>query len=79
MRETMLAGSVYGTEDGEALGLAHYAVGESEAMQLARNAARKISGNAQFVNYLMVKAIPPVGDMSRDGGPLTESLAAAMS
>ena len=79
MREMMLTGRVYGAEDGEALGLAHYAVGEGQAMQLARDLARKISDNAQFANYLMIQAIPRISDMSRGEGLFTESLAAAIS
>lgn len=79
MREMMLTGRVRGAEDGEVLGLTHCAVDENEAMQLARNAARKILGNAQFANYPMIKAIPWISDMSRDGVRFTESLAAAMS
>lgn len=75
----MLTGRVCGAEDGGALGLAHYAVGENKAIQLARNAARRISCNAQFANYLMIQAIPRISDMSRDGGLFTERFAAAMS
>ena len=47
-------------------------------MRLARNAARKISDNARFVNYMMIQAIPRISNMSREGGLFTESLAAAM-
>ena len=79
MREMMLTGRRYGAEEGLALGLAHYSVGEDEALPLARKLARKIADNAPFSNYLMIEAISRIGDMSRADGLFTESLAAAMS
>lgn len=79
MREMMLTGRSYGAEEGQTLGLAHYAVGEGEALPLARKLARRIADNAPFSNYLMIQAISRIGDMSRSDGLFTESLAAAMS
>lgn len=79
MREMMLTGRSYGSEDGVNLGLAHYAVDEGEALPLAKKLARKIADNAPFSNYLMIQALPRINDMSRSDGLFTESLAAAMS
>lgn len=79
MREMMLTGRNYGAEEGVQLGLAHYAVGEGEALPLARKLARKIADNAPFSNYLMIQALPRIGNMSQADGFFTESLAAAMS
>lgn len=79
MREMMLTGRNYGAEDGLAMGLAHYSVGEGEGMDLARKLARKIADNAPFSNYLMIQALPRINDMSRTDGFFAESLAAAMS
>jgi enoyl-CoA hydratase/carnithine racemase len=79
MREMMLTGRSYGATEALALGLAHYAVGEGEALPLARKLARGIADNASFSNYLMIQAIGRIGDMSRSDGLFTESLAAAMS
>lgn len=79
MREMMLTGRNYGAEDGLAMGLAHYSVGDGEALPLARKLARKIADNAPFSNYLMIQAISRISDMSRSDGLFTESLAAAMS
>lgn len=79
MREMMLAGRVCGAENGEALVPAHCAAGENDALQLTRNADRKISGIARFAACLMIQALPRTGDVSRDGGPFTEGCAAAMS
>jgi len=79
MREMMLTGRSYGAEDGLALGLAHYSVGEGESLPLALKLARKIADNAPFSNYLMIQAIGRIGDMSRSDGLFAESIAAAMS
>lgn len=79
MREMMLTGRKYDSVVGERLGLAHYAVGEGEAMALAQKLARKIADNAPFSNYLMIQAIPRINDMSHGDGLFTESLAASMS
>ena len=79
MREMMLTGRSYGAGDGLAMGLAHYSVGEGEALPLARDLARRIADNAPFSNYLMIQAIARIGDMSRADGLFTESLSAALS
>ncbi len=79
MREMMLTGRSYGSEEGLQLGLTHYAVGEGEALPLAKKLARKIADNAPFSNYLMIQALPRINDMSRADGLFAESLAAAMS
>ena len=79
MREMMLTGRSYGAEEGLALGLCHYSVGEGEALPKAIELAKRIAGNAPFSNYLMIQALPRIADMSRNDGLFTESLAAAMS
>jgi enoyl-CoA hydratase/carnithine racemase len=79
MTEMMLTGRKYGADEGLALGLAHYTVGEGEAMTLARTLAGKIARNAPLSNYLMIQSIARVCDMSQADGLFTESLAAALS
>lgn len=79
MREMMLTGRTYGAEEGLALGMAHYSVGEGEARSMAMELARRIADNAPFSNYLMIQSLSRIGDMSRADGLFTESLAAAMS
>lgn len=79
MREMMLTGRSYGIDDAVPLGLAHYAVGDGEALKLAHELARRIADNAPFSNYLMMQALPRIADMSRADGAFAESLAAAMS
>ena len=79
MCEMMLTGRKYGAEEGLALGLAHYAVAEGEALPLARKLAVQIAQNASLSNYMMIQAIARISDMSRADGLFTESLAAAIS
>jgi len=79
MREMMLTGRSYNSDEGLDLGLCHYSVGEGEGMDLARKLARKIADNAPFSNYLMIQTLSRVGDMSRADGLFTESLAASMA
>ena len=79
MREMMLTGRNYSAEEGLALGMAHYNVGEGEGLPMAQELARKIADNAPFSNYLMIQALPRIGDMARTDGFFAESLAAAMS
>jgi enoyl-CoA hydratase/carnithine racemase len=79
MTEMMLTGRKYDAETGVALGLAHYAVGEGEAMELAQTLAAKIARNAPLSNYLMIQSIARINDMSQADGLFTESLAAALS
>ena len=79
MTEMMLTGRKYDAETGVALGLAHYTVGEGEALELAQTLAGKIARNAPLSNYLMIQSIARINDMSQADGLFTESLAAALS
>lgn len=79
MTEMMLTGRKYSADEGLALGLAHYSVGEGEAIALAQSLAAKISRNAPFSNMLMMNVVPRVNDMAREDGLFTEALAASMS
>lgn len=79
MIEMMLTGRTYNAEEGRSLGLAHYVVGESEALAEAQKLARQIAGNAPLSNYFMIQAIPRIEDMSKQDGLFTESLCAALA
>lgn len=79
MTEMMLTGRKYNSDEGLALGLAHYAVGEGEAMALAMELARKIAKNAGLSNYVMIHALSRIEDMSKQDGLFTESLCAALT
>ncbi len=79
LTEMMLTGRRYGSEEGLALGLSHYAVGEGEALGKAQALARKIAANAPLSNYIMIQAIARIADMSKTDGLFTESLCAAIT
>ncbi|GGD27085.1 crotonase/enoyl-CoA hydratase family protein [Sinisalibacter lacisalsi] len=79
MIEMMLTGRKYDAAEGRALGLAHYTVGEGEALAMAEDLARKIAANAPLSNYIMIQAIARVEDMSKADGLFTESLCAALT
>jgi len=79
MCEMMLTGRKYSADEGLALGLTHYCVGEGEAMPLAQKLATKIANNASLSNYMMIQAISRISDMSKSDGLFAESLCAAVS
>lgn len=79
MTEMMLTGRKYNADEGLALGLAHYSVGEGEALDLAMDLARKIAKNAGLSNYVMIHALARIEDMSKQDGLFAESLCAALT
>ena len=79
MTEMMLTGRKFNAEEGLALGLTHYSVGEGEALPLAMELARKIASNAPLSNYIMIQALSRIQDMPRNDGLFTESLCAAIT
>ncbi|PTQ75575.1 crotonase/enoyl-CoA hydratase family protein [Celeribacter persicus] len=79
MCEMMLTGRKYNADEGLALGLTHYAVGEGEAMALAQKLAAKIAKNATLSNYMMIQAISRIEDMAKADGLFMESMCAAVS
>ena len=79
MIEMMLTGRKYGAEEGLALGLTHYVVGENEAMAKARELARSIATNAGLSNYIMIHALSRIEDMAKADGLFAESLCAALT
>jgi (methylthio)acryloyl-CoA hydratase len=79
LTEMMLTGRTYSGAEGAAIGLAHYCVGEGEALGKATALAENIAGNSSTINYMIVQAISRISDMSAEDGLLTESLAAALS
>lgn len=79
MIEMMLTGRKYNADEGLALGLTHYSVGQGEALDMAREMAVKIAKNAPLSNYIMIQALSRIEDMSKTDGLFTESLCAAIT
>jgi len=79
MIEMMLTGRKYNADEAFMLGLAHYSVGEGEALAKAYELAKKIADNATLSNYIMVQGIARIEDMSKADGFFTEALCAAIT
>ncbi len=79
MTEMMLTGRKYGAEEGLALGLAHYAVGEGEGFGKAMELAETIASNAPLSNYMMIQALSRIEDMPKADGLFMESLCVALA
>ncbi len=79
MVEMMLTGRRYGADEGLKLGLAHYLVGEGDALGKATELATVIAENAPISNFAMLTAIAHINDMSMTEGLYTESIVAALA
>ena len=79
MTEMMLTGRIYSGEEGQKIGLAHYLVGEGEALAKARELAANIASNSTLINQMVIQGIARINDMSRADGLYVESLTAAMT
>ena len=77
--EMMLTGRRVPAEEGQALGLSHYLVGDGEALDKAIELAGTVAGNAPMVNTMVIGAIGRIADMSRQEGLFTESVASALT
>lgn len=79
MTEMMLTGRIYSGEEGQRIGLAHYLVGEGEALSKAKELAENIATNSTLINQMVIQGIARINDMSRADGLYVESLTAAMT
>lgn len=79
MTEMMLTGRIYSGEEGQRIGLAHYLVGEGEALAKAKDLAENIATNSTLINQMVIQGIARINDMSRADGLYVESLTAAMT
>ncbi len=79
MTEMMLTGRIYSGEEGQRIGLAHYLVGEGEALAKATELAENIATNSTLINQMVIQGIARINDMSRADGLYVESLTAAMT
>ena len=77
--EMMLTGRRVSAEEGQALGLSHYLVGDGEALDKALSLAETIAGNAPMVNMMVIGAIGRIADMPKQEGLFTESVASALT
>lgn len=79
MADMMLTGRSYGAEDGYAIGLSQYLVGDGEAFAKAQDLAERIARNASMTNFAVVHALPRIAEADPAAGYITEALAAAVA
>ena len=79
MTDLMLTGRVYDADEGQAVGLSHYRVGEGQGLAKAIELARKMAGNAPMSNFAVMHALPRIADQSQSEGLFTEALMAAVA
>jgi enoyl-CoA hydratase/carnithine racemase len=79
MTDLMMTGRVLDAEEGLAVGLAQYLVGEGEALTKALALADRIASNAPMSNFAIMHALPRIADQSQSEGLFTESLMAAVA
>ncbi len=77
--DLMLTGRRFSAEEGQAVGLSNYLVGEGEGLDKAIELARSIAGNSPVTNYAVVQALPRIAQGGEDEGYLLEALMAAVT
>jgi enoyl-CoA hydratase/carnithine racemase len=79
MTDMMLTGRVYNAEEGLAIGMSQYLVGEGQGVAHAFGLAEKVAGNAGMTNYALMHILPRIVDASQEQGLMLESLTAAIA
>lgn len=79
MMEMMLTGHVLPAEEGQALGISHYLVGEGEGLAKAIDLASKIAKNAWLTNFAIIQALPRIAEQDPASGYVMEALMAAIA
>ena len=77
--DMILTGRVIRAEEGQAMGITQYLVGDGEGMALAKKLAARIADNAPMTNYAVMHALPRIAQAGRESGLLLESLMAAIT
>jgi enoyl-CoA hydratase/carnithine racemase len=79
MTDLMMTGRVYDADEGLAIGLSQYLVGEGEGLAKAMALAERIATNAPMSNFALMHALPRIADQPQSGSLFTESLMAAVA
>lgn len=79
MTDMMLTGRVVKAQEGVAIGLSQYLVGEGEGLAKAIELAAKIAGNAPATNYGITHVLPRIDEMGQDQGLMMEALIAGIT
>ncbi|MCI1190760.1 crotonase/enoyl-CoA hydratase family protein [Calidifontimicrobium sp. SYSU G02091] len=79
MTDMMLTGRVLDADEGQAVGLSHYRVGDGEGLAKAIALAQKVASNSPLSNFAVMQALPRIADLSQSDGLFVESLMAAIA
>ncbi len=79
MTDMMLTGRVFDADEGQALGLSNYRVGDGEGLAKALALARRIASNSPLSNFAVTQALPRIADLAQSDGLFVESLMAAIA
>ena len=79
MTDMMLTGRVFDADEGQALGLSNYRVGDGEGLARAFALARKVASNSPLSNFAVTQALPRIADLAQSDGLFVESLMAAIA
>jgi len=79
MMDLMLTGRTYGAEEGQAFGISHYLVGESEGLAKGVEIATRIASNSPTTNFAIMNVLPRIAEQDRASGYVMESLTAAIA
>jgi enoyl-CoA hydratase/carnithine racemase len=79
MTDLMLTGRTLTAEEGERLNLVHYLVTAGQALDQARDIARRIANNPPMSNFAVTNGLSRIQDLSHDDGLFFEALMAAVT
>ena len=79
MTDMMLTGRVFDADEGQAIGISNYRVGDGQGLAKALALAQKIAANAPLSNYAITQALPRIADLPAAEGLFFESLMAAIA
>lgn len=79
MIDMMLTGRVLSAEEAERTNFVQYRAKPGAALAEAKTLAARIAGNAPFINFAIINALPRMQDLAHDDGLFVEALMAALT
>jgi len=79
MTDMMLTGRTLTAGEGERLNLVHYLVAAGQALDQAKDIARRIANNPPMSNFTVTNGLSRIQDLSHDDGLFFEALMAAVT
>ena len=79
MMDMMLTGRTFSAEEGQAIGLTQYLVGQGEGLAKGLDLAQRIASNAPLTNFAIMHVLPRIAEQDPSGGLVTEALMAAIA